>query len=152
MTAPPFHRKIGGIHWFALGRVRIGVCWVKYPGVSRRMTRAFGLADQRPKAVPKRGSALPAGEARTRAREGRIATHPLCPKPFEWPEAERVTLVRQEPAPDMPAGDYTAMPMAKWRELNCQHDWHVTEHQRLGPRSVRMPRTAVFPWPPESKQ
>jgi len=117
MTAPPFHRKIGGIHWFALGRVRISVCLVRP-----------SAAPSQPQAVPKRGSAFPAGEARTRAREGK-------------------------PSSDMPAGEYTGMSVAKWRKINSIPPLKLVparEAVRCEPIQ-RLPRTAVFPWPPESK-
>lgn len=76
MTAPPFHRKIGGIHWFALGRVRIGVCCLQRPKA----------APSQSKAVPKRESALPVGFAHTRARIPRLPRTAVFPWP---PEAKQ---------------------------------------------------------------
>ena len=27
MTLHPLYRKIGGLHWFRFGRLRIAICW-----------------------------------------------------------------------------------------------------------------------------
>lgn len=76
-----FHRKIGGIHWFALGRVRISVCLTRpKPSVDaklemlRRAMARPGVSEAKPR--PK--SYTPASKA--------VRVKPLgYPRPKELP-------------------------------------------------------------------
>lgn len=67
-----FHRKIGGIHWFALGRVRISIC----------LTRPKPSVDAKLEMLRKALTRPSASEARPRPKGYTPASEALRVKPL----------------------------------------------------------------------
>lgn len=85
-----FHRKIGGIHWFALGRLRVSVCLCKHSAPHKRPRTTKAKLETLRQAL----GIVPAGLA---------------------------------------------------------SQGHMSEARRI-PAPIKLPRTSMFPWPPEAKQ
>ena len=134
------HRKIGGIHWFALGRLRISVCLV-------RAKRVRATAHDT------------AGEARTK-----LITWGRIYSTRRMPAREAV---RCEP---MPSGELFTQPPtpyqgpafneAEWAKIRAGGPRPITTNiagevvpfkpSKRRPRPA-LPHTTAFPWPPETK-